>query len=237
MRKPLALAIALSLPSAAAALEVHPRLSARGWFFAVDGDVAGTDLDALGFDREKGQPEVGGGLAVGRHHLEVSYLRVRRAEEGVVSGEILGVFQTNEDIAVDLSVDYVRGHYGYSVVSNAWMDVEPFLEVGYLHEVTDIEDRTAGQSSRSDEAAPFPLPGLQLRLVPSYPVTLRGRAAGIGTAEGHLIDVEGGLEGGFRQLFGGVGYRYVNFLFENGADNAAADVRLKGIFVEGGVRF
>lgn len=236
-RSLLVLAVTLSLSGAAQALEIHPSLFARGWFFSVEGTINGSDLGALGFDRIKGQPEIGGGLALGRHHLEVSYLRVRRTEEGTASGEIFGFFQANDQVSVDLSVDYLRGHYGYSLVSNSMIDVEPFLEVGYLHEVTDIVDQTAGQSTRSNEAAVFPLPGLQLLVAPSYPVHLRARGTGIGTGDAHLIDVEGGLEGGFHGLFGGVGYRYVDFLFENSGGDKVADVRLKGIFVAGGVRF
>ncbi len=236
-RAPLILAMMLSLPAAAIALDVHPSLSASGWFFSVDGTIEGSDLGALGFDRSKGQPEIVGGLALGRHHLEVTYLRVRRAEEGTASGQILGVFQTNDQVSVDLAVDYVRGHYGYSLVSNPTIDVEPFLEVGYLHEVTDIVDQTAGQSTRSDESSVFPLPGLGLRLFPSFPVHLQARGTGIGTGSGHLIDVQGGLEGGFQWLFGGLGYRYVDFLLDDNVGERVADVQLKGVYVQGGVRF
>ena len=54
--------------------------------------------------------------------------------------------------------------------------------------------------------------------------------------KGHIIDVAGGLEGVWGIFVAGVGYRYLKFVVDD-HDQAVADVRLKGVYAEGGLRF
>jgi hypothetical protein len=231
------IACVMLAPATARALEVHGDLVGRGWFFGATGEADRTDLEALGFDHAKGQPEVEGALVLGgRHHLGVSYLHVSRQEEGVVNGTILGVLRFQDDVSLDLTVHYVRAHYGYSLISNAWLDFQPFLEGAYLHESTDLVDHTLGQTSHQKQDVGFPLPGVEIVLAPSLPVRLTAHAEGMGISRGHLIDVVGGAEGEWGIFTAGVGYRWMKFVVhDNGSD--AADVRLKGIYAEGGLRF
>ena len=229
--------ILVLVPTWAAAIEVNGHVSAGGWFFGIDGTIEETDLDALDFDSIQGQPELEAGVTLGRrHHLDVSYLLIRRSEEGTAQGEVLGIVIFEDDVSIDLDVDYVRGHYGFSLVMNDWIDLEPFLEVGFLREATDIRNRTTGQREKQDDFAVFPLPGLAVAIAPAFPIGLEARATGIGLGQGHLIDVEGGAEGRFGFVFLGVGYRYVDFRFEDG-DREVADLELSGVYVRGGARF
>ncbi len=236
MRMFLACALgAALLPSRASALDVSGDILFRGWFFGATGTVDRTDLASLDFDKAKGQPEFQGGLVLGeRHHLGISYLRIRREEEGLATGTILGILRFRDDVSLDLSVDYVRGHYGYSLLANSWVDVQPFLELAYLREETTLVDHTFSQTSHQEDSAVFPLPGAELVFARSFPVHLRARAEGIGTGQGHLVDVEGGAEGAWGIFFAGVGYRYLDFVVDR---HDVADVRLKGVYAEGGVRF
>lgn len=238
MRMGMAVATAiLTLPGLAGAIDLRPEVSGRGWFFSADGHIENTDLDALDFDEAKGQPEVRGGLTLnGRHRFGVSYLRVRREERGIARAVVLGILPLEDEVSIDLSVDDVRGHYGYRVFANRVASVEPFLEVSYLREETDIANATTGQSDHQEDATVFPLPGVEVVLAPSFPLRLRARVAGIGTGQGHLIDVEGGAEARVGFVFGGLGYRYVDFLVEDG-DAEVADVTLTGLYLEGGLRF
>ncbi len=225
-------------PAAAAALSVEVEGAARGWFFSANGTIQDTDIEALGFDGIRGQPELRGALVLNeRFHFRGSYLRIRRSEEGTISGTILGILRFDNDVSMELQVDDVRGHLGYSVLTNDWIDVEPFVEVAYLREETTIVNRTFGQTSRQEENAVFPLPGLTFVIAPSSPLHVEVRAAGIGIDRGHLIDVVSGLEALYRFAFLGVGYRYVDFLFEDSDGVEQADAQLKGVYLEGGVRF
>jgi hypothetical protein len=232
----LALAAAFS-PATASALDVHGDFLARGWFFGATGEADRTDLKALGFDRAKGQPEFEGRLVVGeRHHAGVSYLHIRRQEEGTVDGTILGILRFQDDVSLDLDVDYVRAHYGYSLLSDSWIDLQPFLELAYLHESTDLIDRTFGVTSHQKEDVVFPLPGVEVVVAPAFPVCLKAHAEGMGIPRGHLIDVVGGLEGQWGLFVAGVGYRYLKFVVDDHGQTVA-DVRLKGVYAEGGLRF
>ncbi|MGH7820671.1 MAG: hypothetical protein ACREQ9_12950 [Candidatus Binatia bacterium] len=229
---------ALTAPGGALAFEVRPEASARGWFFGVDGEIEDTDLDALDFDSPEGQPEFHGGATLGgRHHLDVSYLLIRRSERGTATAVVLGVIAMDQEVSIDLDVDYLRWHYGYSLFANRWIDLQPFLEIGYLREETDIRNEDTGDSSHQEDSAVFPLPGAEVIVAPSWPVRLRGRATGIGTGQGHLIDVEGGLEAGYGYVFGGVGYRHIDFRVDDDGGDEVADLTLDGVYIEGGIRF
>jgi len=237
MRWIVMLALAVLSPATASALEVHGDLLARGWFFGATGEADRTDLKALGFDHAKGQPEIEGRLVLGeRHHVGVSYLHIRREEEGVVDGTILGILRFQDDVSLDLHVDYVRAHYGYSLLSDSWIDLQPFLELAYLHESTDLLDRTFGLTSRQKENVVFPLPGAEVVVAPAFPVHLKAHAEGMAISRGHIIDVAGGVEGVWGIFVAGVGYRYLKFVV-NDNDRDVANVRLKGIYAEGGLRF
>ena len=235
---PALLAGALALPAPAVALDVGGHAAVRGWFFGVDGTIEeDTDLDALDFDDLKGQPEFFGGLRLGRrHHLSFAYLLVRRSEEGTAEGQVLGIVPVQDQVAIDLDVDYVRGGYGFSVLARDWIELRPFLEVAYLREETDIRNQSTGDRNRQEDSAVFPLPGAEVVVGAAFPVRLRGRAAGIGTGDGHLIDVEGGVEAGWRWVFGGLGYRYVDFRVED-SGGEVADVSADGLYLQGGLRF
>jgi hypothetical protein len=238
MRSLATLAIGAALvPAAAAAVDLRPELSAQGWFFSATGTADGTDLAAAGFDSSKGQPQLGVGVTIDdRHDIGVSYLRVRRHEQGTATGEVLGVLRVDDPVTSDLSVDYVRPHYGYRIVRDRWIDVEPFLELGVLRESTKIREGLFSQTSEQAETAVFPLPGVEVVLAAGFPARLRGRAEGIATGQGHLLDVQGGAEGAIGDVFGGFGYRVVDFAVEDHGDEVA-DVRLKGLYLEGGLRF
>ena len=224
-------------PYTAGAFDIGGSLVARGWFFGASGQADRTDLDPLGFDDAKGQPEIEGTLVLGgRHHLGVTYLHVRREEEGTTTGTILGILRFQDDVSLDLTVDYVRAHYGYSLISNAWLDLEPFLEAAYIHESTDLVDRTFGQRSRQKEDIGFPFPGAEVVIAPSLPVHLIGRAEGMGINRGHAIDVQGGAQAQWGMFMAGFGYRWMKFVVDH-HDEAIADVRLKGFYAEGGLRF
>lgn len=230
-------ALVFAAEGGASALEFHPQVSGRGWFFSASGTIENQDLSSLGFDGVKGQPEIRAGFSVARrHHLESAFLFVRRTEAGPATVNT-GVFPVTDDVSLDLSVDYFRAHYGFSVLANSIVDLQPFIALAYLHERTNIVDRTTGRTTRSNESAVFPLPGLELVLVPDFPVHLRTQAQGIGTGRGHVIDVEGGVEARYSFVFGGLGYRHIAFLVRDDRGNPRADVRLNGVYIEGGVRF
>jgi hypothetical protein len=233
------LAAALPLWAAeASAFEVGGELAARAWFFSANGRVQSTDLDALGFDSLKGQPEFRGSLALGRRfHVGASYLRIRRSERGTISGTILGILQFDNDVSLDVEVDDIRGHFGYSVLASDWIDVEPFVEVSYLREDTTLVNHTLGQTSRQKDDIVFPLPGLGVVAAPNSPLHVQVRAEGMGIDRGHLIDVSGGIEGVYRFAFLGAGYRFVDFELKDSGDVEQADAQLKGLYVEGGWRF
>src|SRR5205085_837374 len=109
----LVIGILLVAPNASA-FSVAGELAARGWFMAATGTANGTDLAKLGFDDAKGAPEFRGELVLAdRHHLGITYLRIRREESAVVSGTILGIIRFDDPVDLDVSVDDVRGHYGY----------------------------------------------------------------------------------------------------------------------------
>ena len=231
----LAGAVWLGSVTGARGLDLRPEAAAHGWFFGAEGKIEDTDLGAIGFSEIEPQPEIRGGVIVaGRHHVGASYLRIRREEQGTVTALVLGILQVEDDVAMDLAVDSVRAHYGYSVVANPTIDVEPFVELGYLREETDIVDRTAGLESRSEDSGIFPLFGVALVLGPESPIRPRVRAAGIATGQGHLVDVEGGVEARLGPAFAGLGYRHVDFLLRGDGD---ADVDLDGFYLEGGVKF
>ena len=229
---------ALLFPTASSAVQLRPDVSVRGWFFGAKGTVTGTDLETLGFDHQKVQPEFRGGLQIGdRHHVEISYLRIRRTEEGVVSGQILGIIRFQDPTSLEISVDDLRFHYGYSLLAGDWLDLQPFFELAYLREESTTTEQALGQTNHQKQSPVFPLPGLQIVLAPAFPVRLKARAEGIGTGGQHLIDVEGGAELALGYGFAGLGYRHVAGLFKNDADQDIADVRLDGVYLEGGVRF
>ncbi|MEA2626144.1 MAG: hypothetical protein QOD06_2189 [Candidatus Binatota bacterium] len=227
--------VAFAVP--AAAVDFQPELAARGWFFKADGDIEDTALEPLGFDELEGQLEVRGGLGIGEHHhVELSYTRLRRSEEGRVSAVILGLIRVEDEATLDLDVDYYRLHYGYRFAPASFVRIEPFVDVGFLDEHTLVVDRTTGESGGSDDFAVFPMLGAELVLGPGALVHPRLRVAGMGTGGGHLVDVEGGLEGVVGPVFGGLGYRNVDYRIEDqGRD--VANVNLDGFYVEGGVRF
>ena len=221
-------------PEISPALEIGGHLVARGWFFGIDGNIEDTDLDALDFDDHKGQPEIGGGLRLGRrHHLDLAWLIVRRDEEGTAQAEVLGVIPIQDRVAIDLEVDYLHGGYGFSLLANDWIDLRPFIEVAWLREETDIRNATTGERQHQEESAVFPLPGARIALAPGFAVHLVARASGMATGRGHLIDVEGGVETGWRWFFGGVGWRYVDVEI----DDDTADLTADGFYLRGGARF
>jgi hypothetical protein len=230
------LALAATLvPGLAHALDVRGEVAARAWLFSAHGDVQDTDLDALGFDRAEGQPEFRVGAEIAdRHHLNVSYLRIRREEEATATARILGILQVDDPVSVDISADYVRLHYGYSVLADSWLDLQPFLEIGVLRESSTVVDGLLGQRSEQDETIPFPIPGVAAQVAPGFPLHARAQVGGIATPQGHLIDVEGGAEAEVAHVFAGVGYRYADVSIDEGDE---ADVRLKGLYLEGGLRF
>jgi hypothetical protein len=229
---------ALLWPTAASALQLRPEVGVGGWFLGGKGIVTGTDIAVLKFDHQKVEPEFHGGLGIGdRHHLEVSYLRIRRQEAGLVSGQILGVVRFQDQTSLDISLDYLRFRYGYSVIAGDWLDLQPFIALGYLREESTTVEQTFSQTSHQSDSAVFPLPGLQIVVAPAFPVRFKGRAEGIGTGSEHLIDVEGGAELAMGFAFAGVGYRHVDCLFQDGNDQDIANVRLNGVYLEGGVRF
>ncbi len=226
--------VAALAPTWASALDVHPEVAARSWFVAASGEVQGTDLDTLDFDRPEGQPEFRVAADVGeRHHLSVSYLRIRRDEQGLATGRILGIIQFEDPLSIDVSADYVRLHYGYSFVRNPWIDLQPFLEIGVLHESSRVSEELLGQSSRQRETIPVPVPGLAAAVAPDFPVHARAQIGGVAVPDGHLFDVEGAAEAEVGFIFGAIGYRYADVAF----DDHAVDVNLKGLFLEGGLRF
>jgi len=227
------LAAALA-PTWASALDVHPEVAARSWFVSAHGEVQRTDLDTLDFDRGEGQSEFRVGAQIGeRHHLNVSYLRIRREEQGLATGSILGLIQFQDPLSIDVSADYVRMHYGYSIVHQPWFDVQPFLEVGVLHESTRVSEELLGQTSRQRETIPVPVPGIAAELAPEFPVHARAQVGGIAVPDGHLFDVEGAAEADVGFVFAAIGYRYADVV----VDTDAIDVNLKGLFLEGGLRF
>jgi hypothetical protein len=235
----LVLGVALAA-SNASAFSVQGDLDARGWFLSADGTANGTDLQTLGFDDAKGVPEFRGRLVLGEwHHLGVSYLRIRRDESAVVTGTILGVIRFNDPVTLDLSVDDVRGHYGYSVLANRWLDVQPFLEIAYLRGEVTTTESALGRTSRVNDSIVFPMPGLEITIAPAFPVHLIGRAEGMAVGKGHLVDVQGGAEAAYSFFFAGLGYRHADLVVNRGGSNGGdlADVRLKGLYVEGGLRF
>jgi len=235
----LVLGIVLSA-SNASALSVQGDLGARGWFLSADGTANGTDLAALGFDDAKGAPEFRGDLVLGeRHHLGASYLRIRRDESAVATATILGVLRFNDPVSLDLSVDDVRFHYGYGFRVHHWLEVQPFLEIAYLRGDVTTTETLLGQTSHEEDSIVLPMPGLEVVIAPAFPIHLKGRAEGMGVGRGHLLDVQGGAEAAYAFFFGGFGYRYadleVNEKGSSGGD--LADLRLKGLYVEGGLRF
>ena len=236
-----ALVIAAVLTASnAPAFSVQGELAVRGWFISADGTADRTDLGALGFNDAKGAPEFRGGLVLGeRHHLGVSYLRIRRNERAVVTGTILGILRFDDPTNLDISVDDVRAHYGYSVLANRWFDVQPFLEIAYLHgDVTTMESLFS-RTSHANESIVFPMPGLELVVAPAFPVHLKASAEGMGVGKGHLVDVQGGAEAVYSLFFAGVGYRHADLVVNEEGSNGGdlADARLKGLYVEGGLRF
>ncbi|MGH7898925.1 MAG: hypothetical protein ACREQQ_13300 [Candidatus Binatia bacterium] len=229
---------ALVFPAASSAVQLRPEVAVGGWFLEARGTVTGTDIESLGFDRQKVQPEFRGAVQIGdRHHLEVSYLRIRRQEEGVVSGFILGVLRFQDPVSLDIAIDDLRFRYGYSLLRGDWIEAEPFLEIGYVREESTTVEQALGQTSHQEESAVYPLPGLRIVFAPAFPVRLQASAAGIGTGSAHLIDVQGGAELAFGYGFAGVGYRHLDALFRDDDDQEVADVRLDGVYLEGGVRF
>jgi hypothetical protein len=231
-------AAAVAIPSPVSALDLRVSASARGWFFGADGNVRDTDLGALDFDSARGQPEVAGQVEVrSRHRLAFSYLETRRAEEGRARGTVLGVVPVEDTVGIDLEVDYLRGHYGFEVFANEWFDVEPFLEVAWLREATDIQNATTGERRRQADSVVFPLPGAAFGLRPADPLGLVGRLTGVATGRGHLLDVEGGVEARYGFAFAGVGYRHAALRVEDSDSRPVADLRLGGFYIGGGVRF
>lgn len=228
---------AMLVPAVAAATDVGGGFAARAWFFSASGQTNGTDLDTLDFDAPQAQPEFRGDLVVNeRHHLEASYLRIRRAERGVATGTILGLVRFDDPVDLDIAVDDVRLHYGYDVVDSPWFELEPFLEVAYVREQSTLDEFVLGQRTHQERSIVFPLPGVAMTSPGRYPVRFKARAEGMAISRGHLVDVEGGAEAALHYVFAGVGYRYVDATIEDG-DREVADVRLKGIYVEGGIRF
>jgi len=221
-------------PTWCAALDVHPEVAARSWFIAARGQVQGTDLDTLDFDRPQGQSEFRVAADIGeRHHLSVSYLRIRRDEQGIGTGRILRVIQFQDPLSIDVSADYVRLHYGYSLFKTFWVDLQPFLEVGILDESTRVVEGLLGQSSRQHETLPLPVPGLAAEIAPDFPLHARAQIGGMAVPDGHLVDVEGAAEAVVGFMFGAIGYRYADVAIQNDA----VDVNLRGLFLEGGLRF
>jgi hypothetical protein len=236
-----ALGLAVLLAAAnASAFGVEGELGARGWFLSADGTANGTDLAALGFDDAKGAPEFRGQLLLGdRHHLGVSYLRIRREESATATATILGVLRFNDPVSLDLSVDDVRFHYGYSLRPHRWLEVQPFLEIAYLHGEVTTTETLLSQTSHEEDSIVLPMPGLEVVIAPEFPVHLIGRAEGMGVGKGHLVDVEGGAEAVYSLFFAGVGYRHADLVVNEEGSNGGelADARLKGLYVEGGLRF
>lgn len=229
---------ALLFPTASSALQLRPEIAVRGWFLGGKGIVAGTDIAVLGFDHQKVEPEFRGGLGIGdRHHLEVSYLRIRRQEAGLVSGQILGIVRFQDQTSLDISVDDLRFRYGYTLFASDWLDLQPFIDLAYLQEESTTVEQMFNQTTHQSDSAVFPLPGLQVVVAPAFPVRLKGKAEGIGTGSEHLIDVEGGAELALGFAFAGIGYRHVNLLLQDRNDQDIAKVRLNGVYLEGGVRF
>ncbi len=225
------------VPGVSPAMEVGGELAARGWFFSASGQTNGTDLDTLAFDSAKGQPELRGALTLDdRHHFGARYLRIRREEQGIATGTILGIVKFDDPIDLDISVDDVRASYGYDLLETDWFEVEPFLEVSYLREESTLTEMLLGQTSHQQETIVFPLPGLRVSTPERYPLRAHASAEGMAIGRGHLVDVEGGADAALSFAFAGVGYRYVDAEVES-HDRTVADVRLKGVYVEGGIRF
>jgi hypothetical protein len=224
----------------ASAFSVQGDLAARGWFLSADGTANGTDVAALGFDDAKGAPEFRGRLLLGeRHHLGVSYLRMRRDESAVATATILGVVRFDDPVRLDLSVDDVRFHYGYGLRPHRWLEVQPFLEVAYLHGEVTTTETLFGQTSHEEDSIVLPMPGLEVVIAPEFPVHLIGRAEGMAVGQGHLLDVQGGAEAAYAFFFAGLGYRYADLEVneEGNGGGDLADLRLKGLYLEGGLRF
>ena len=229
---------ALLAASDASAFSVAGELAARGWFMSATGTADGTDLAKLGFDDAKGAPEFRGELVLAeRHHLGITYLRIRRDESAVVSGTILGIIRFDDPVDLDVSIDDVRGHYGYSVLASRWLDLQPFLELAYLH--GEVTTKDLFTTSHADKSIVLPMPGLELVVAPAFPVHLKARAEGMGVGQGHLVDVQGGAEAQYAFFFAGLGYRHADLVVNEGGTNGRdlADARLKGLYVEGGWRF
>jgi hypothetical protein len=228
------------MASHASAFSVDGDVAVRGWFVAATGTADRTDLATLGFDEAKGAPEFRGELVLGeRHHLGVSYLRIRREENAVVTGTILGILRVDDPVDLDVSVDDVRGQYGYSVVASRWIDVQPFLELAYLRGDVTTFDGLLDRTTRAKDSIVLPMPGLELVVAPAFPVHLKARAEGMGVGKGHLIDVRGGAEAAYSVFFAGFGYRHADLLVNEGGSSGGdlADARLHGLYVEGGWRF
>ena len=96
-----------------------------------------------------------------------------------------------------------------------------------------------GQTSHEEDSIVLPMPGLEVVVAPEFPVHLKGRAEGMAVGQGHLLDVQGGAEAAYSAFFAGLGYRYADLEVdeEGNGDGDLADLRLKGLYVEGGLRF
>jgi hypothetical protein len=224
-------------PSSVWALEVHPEARLRGWFLEADGTVEGTDIGAVGFDELEGAFELGAGLRLGeRHHLDVDYLHLDREESARATVSILGIIRFDSDVSIDVRAHALRAHYGYEIFDHPWIVLEPFLELAWVSEDTEIVDELTGDVSRSDESVVFPLPGGEIRIAPTFPLQGRARVSGMATGDGSFFDVEAGIEGVLAFAVAGAGYRYSHFVLEQGGEDSF-DVDLDGFYVEGGIRF
>lgn len=238
MRRAVVLAGLVALASERAiAAELEPEIHAGAWMVSGDGQAVGTELEPLGFDEVEPELEIGGSLTIGgRHRLGIEYLRLDRRERGVSSTLILGILAIDQRVALDLDADSLRAHYGYSAFQSEWFDLEPFLEIGYIREETRVENLSTGMTGRSDETLVFPLPGLAVVVgPPNLPMRLRASAVGMGFDGNRLIDLEAGLEAQFGPAFGGIGWRHADVRIDDGGDDA--DVELRGVFFEGGLRW
>ena len=217
------------------------------WDAALDGKVrinetgiTGTEIDLvndIGLDEEKGIPEYVFSLRFSeRNQFHLSYFSADYSGSKLLTKNITYKgqnFAASTNVSGSLEMTIVDAHYGYSLVKDETLEIQPCLGVKYAGIESSLSSTAVGSISEEIKGA-VPVIGLRVkadlgdRLIAGIDVS--GVAVDIDDIDGSLIDLRASLRYNFSgSMSTAIGYRLFDIDVDSEGDTG--DVTIDGPFV------